>query len=222
MKSVSLERAMTDFGANESLWRDVRMGLVRLPKYDAATYVGRMDDYSEVVSRLFRLGVLSGLGPQTQTVGIGDGGIGLMESMSNALPNFRFILDYYHLAEHIHGVAAAIGLSEEDQTAWVERVMRKATGGRPGAIIRELNEYAGAGEKEVRNLSAYITRFRHCIHHGKYKAEGLPLRSGEIESAHRSIPQRRLKLPGTWWHPKRTNPMLSLLILQPNGWWEEF
>jgi hypothetical protein len=70
-----------------------------------------MDEYSEVVSRLFRLGILNGLGPLTSTVGIGDGGIGLMESMADAFPNFRFILDYYHLAEHVHGAAAAAGLT---------------------------------------------------------------------------------------------------------------
>ncbi len=206
----------------ETAWRDVRMGLVRRPGQESAAYVGRMDEYSQVVSRLFRLGVLNGLGARTSTVGIGDGGIGLMENMADAFPNFRFILDYYHLAEHIHGAAAATGLAESEHAAWVERVMKKATGGRPGAIIKELEAYAGTGEKEVRNLAAYVKRFRQCIQYEKYKAEGLPIGSGEIESAHRTIPQRRLKLPGTWWHPGRINSMLSLLILQPNGWWEEF
>ena len=206
----------------ETAWRDVRMGLVRLPGEESAAYVGRMDEYPQVVSRLFRLGVLKGLGPLTSAVGIGDGGIGLMESMADAFPNFRFILDYYHLAEHIHGAAAAVGLADSEQAAWVERVMKKATNGRPGTIIKELEGYEGTGEKEVRNLAAYIKRFRHCIQYEKYQAEGLPIGSGEIESAHRTIPQRRLKLPGTWWHPDRINSMLSLLILQPNGWWEEF
>jgi hypothetical protein len=206
----------------ETAWRDVRMGLVRLPGQESAAYVGRMDEYSEVVSRLFRLGILNGLGPLTSTVGIGDGGIGLMESMADAFPNFRFILDYYHLAEHVHGAAAAAGLAEPEQAAWVERVMKKATGGRPAAIIKELGDYVGTGEKEVRNLAAYIKRFRQCIHYEKYQSEGLPIGSGEVESAHRTIPQRRLKLPGTWWHPTRINSMLALLILHPNGWWEEF
>ena len=206
----------------ETAWRDVRMGLVRLPEQKSAAYVGRMDEYSQVVSRLFSLGVLNGLGPQTATVGIGDGGIGLMESMADAFPNFRFILDYYHLAQHVHGAAAAVGLAESEQAAWFERAMKKATGGRPGTIIKELEGYEGTGEKEVRNLAAYIKRFRQCIHYDKFQSEGLPIGSGEIESAHRTIPQRRLKLPGTWWHPDRINSMLSLLILQPNGWWEEF
>jgi hypothetical protein len=206
----------------ETAWRDVRMGLVRLPEQDSAAYIGRMDEYSQVVSRLFRLGVLNGLGPRTGTVGIGDGGIGLMESMADAFPNFRYILDYYHLAQHVHGGAAAIGLEGPEQTAWFERVMKKATGGRPEAIIKEFENYTGTGEREVRNLAGYIKRFSQCIHYEKFQSEGLPIGSGEIESAHRTIPQRRLKLPGTWWHPDRINSMLSLLILQPNGWWEEF
>jgi hypothetical protein len=34
-------------------------------------------------------------------------------------------------------------------------------------------------------------------------ARDLPIGSGEIESAHRYIAQKRLKLPGAWWRVER-------------------
>ena len=46
--------------------------------------------------------------------------------------------------------------------------------------------------------------------------------SGDIESAHRVIPQKRLKLPGAWWHPEMVNPMLALRVLRANDWWPDF
>ena len=46
--------------------------------------------------------------------------------------------------------------------------------------------------------------------------------SGEIESAHKSIPQKRMKLPGACWHSTSINPMLALRILWADDWWEDF
>ncbi len=47
-------------------------------------------------------------------------------------------------------------------------------------------------------------------------------RGGEIESAHRYIPQKRLKISGATWHPDSINPMLALRIIRANDWWSEF
>jgi hypothetical protein len=50
---------------------------------------------------------------------------------------------------------------------------------------------------------------------------GLPIGSGEIESAHRYIPQKRLKIPGATWHPDTAAsiacPRLPLIIILVNN-----
>lgn len=48
-------------------------------------------------------------------------------------------------------------------------------------------------------------------------AEGLPIGSGEIESAHRYVAQKRLKLPGAWWLAEHAEHMLALRINRLNG-----
>ncbi len=60
------------------------------------------------------------------------------------------------------------------------------------------------------------------MNYNQFISDGLPIGSGEIESAHRYIPQKRLKIPGATWHPDNINPMLGLLILQANNWWYDF
>ncbi|PSB09570.1 hypothetical protein C7B62_12795 [Pleurocapsa sp. CCALA 161] len=52
--------------------------------------------------------------------------------------------------------------------------------------------------------------------------KGLPIGSGEVESAHRYIPQKRLKIPGATWHPNTINPMLALRVIRANEWWSDF
>jgi hypothetical protein len=53
-------------------------------------------------------------------------------------------------------------------------------------------------------------------------AEGLPIGSGEIESAHRYVAQKRLKLPGAWWLVEHAEHMLALRINRLNGDWETY
>ena len=53
-------------------------------------------------------------------------------------------------------------------------------------------------------------------------SEGLPIGSGEIESAHRYIIQQRLKIPGAWWKIENADKMLALRALRVNGNWESY
>lgn len=51
---------------------------------------------------------------------------------------------------------------------------------------------------------------------------GLPFGSGEIESAHRYIIQKRLKLPGAWWKAANVEPMLTLRVVKANDEWNDY
>jgi hypothetical protein len=52
--------------------------------------------------------------------------------------------------------------------------------------------------------------------------EGLPIGSGEIESAHRYVIQKRLKLSGAWWKVENVRPMLTLRVVRANEEWERY
>ena len=53
-------------------------------------------------------------------------------------------------------------------------------------------------------------------------AQGLPIGSGEIESAHRYVAQKRLQLPGAWWRVENAEYMLALRINRLNRDWEAY
>jgi len=50
---------------------------------------------------------------------------------------------------------------------------------------------------------------------------GLPIGSGEVESAHRYVIQERLKITGAWWTQKNAHHMLALRTVRANGDWEQ-
>jgi hypothetical protein len=52
--------------------------------------------------------------------------------------------------------------------------------------------------------------------------QGLPIGSGEIESAHRYVIQERLKLPGAWWTPTNIEAMLALRLNRANREWDDY
>lgn len=54
----------------------------------------------------------------------------------------------------------------------------------------------------------------------KALAGGLPTGSGEIESSHGHVVQKRLKIAGAWWKIENANAMLNLRTNRLNGYWE--
>ncbi len=77
-------------------------------------------------------------------------------------------------------------------------------------------------DSRVRCLSNYLDRFSDAVDYEKARASGCPTGSGEVESAHRYIPQKRMKIPGACWSPATINPMLALRVMRENDWWEPF
>jgi len=51
---------------------------------------------------------------------------------------------------------------------------------------------------------------------------GLPIGSGEIESAHRYVIQDRLKRAGAWWKLKNVRHMLALRACRANPVWDRY
>lgn len=89
-------------------------------------------------------------------------------------------------------------------------------------VIRTLKGYRSQGQECITNLSEYLKRFQDAVNYDDFRAMSLPIGSGEVESAHRYIPQKRLKIPGATWHPNTVNSMLALRIIRANGWWDDF
>ena len=116
-----------------------------------------------------------------------------------------------------------MGIPKKERKGWVTPRVEAISKGEVDVVLNELEKiYSETENKRVKRLIGYITRFYHAISYNKFKEKGYPNGSGEIESAHKSIPQQRLKIPGAGWDIRSINPMLSLRILRADDWWDDF
>ena len=150
-----------------------------------------MSQYPEIVWRLERTAFMQGMSTRTQIIAVADGGNGLREALEKQFPKLRFILERPHLKQHLYAGAEAIGLTGEERHKWVSDKLHLIDSGRVRQVIRMLKGYRGQGRKRITNLSEYLERFADAVHYEKFLAQGLPIGSGEVESAHRYIPQKR-------------------------------
>ena len=204
-------------------WREVRIGLVRSMDEDERKYVGRMGSYPAVVDQLVSLSIEQGLSKDTEVIAVADGAKGLREELQKQFPNLRFILDRSHLRDHLYETAEAIGYEGTQRRKWVEQNLELIDSGNVKSALEGMQRHYDSNPVDrLRQLIGYIERFRDAVHYDNFKDEGLPIGSGEVESAHRYLPQKRLKIPGACWLPDSINPMLAFRVIRANDWWHEF
>lgn len=208
--------------ARVEAWREVRVGFVRELLGVERTFVALMDKYPPVVRQLFQASVERGLSSETEVVAVCDGGTGLREELEAQFPGLFFVLDHPHLAGHLYETAGEMELEGDDRHAWVRRCLDQIEPGDVTQLISQLAVYEGPGVDRVTQLCGYLTRFADAVDYDTARECGWPIGSGEVESAHRYIPQKRLKLPGACWRPETINPMLALRVIRANGWWHDF
>jgi hypothetical protein len=100
-------------------------------------------------------------------------------------------------------------------------------GGRLDAVLRALAGHCEPPEVDdehapVRTCHRYLSARANQLNYRQALADGLPIGSGEIESAHRYVAQQRLKRPGAWWRVEHAEYMLALRINRINGDWDPY
>lgn len=77
-------------------------------------------------------------------------------------------------------------------------------------------------ETPVEKCYRYISNRQNNLDYKSAIENDLPIGSGEIESSHRYVIQKRLKIAGAWWKPETAEHMLCLRTLRANGDWNRY
>jgi hypothetical protein len=167
----------------------------------------------------------SGLGEKSFVHGIGDGAPWIVEKFTD---NFgsqgEYLIDFYHVTEYL-GAAAQKIAGQKKAPRWLRKQKARLLLGQSSKILRTLEphqEPESALEKPVRDAYRYIQQRQKHLHYAKTRKAGLPIGSGEIESAHRHVIQQRMKIAGAWWREKNAQQMLGLRIARANRCWEQY
>lgn len=214
-------------------WRETVIGLAQKPGSIDRLYAARLSGQTDAAfDDLFGLAAMKGWTEETHVRGLADGAIYIRPRMEEAfnMGDFRFVLDRPHCKEHLSDAGAALSnLSGVPAQEWAGQALRKMEHGDAMSVVNELKEAylaSGADEKSrndvLRREAAYFKRNADAVAYAEYRDNGWSTASSEVESAHRSVVQSRLKIPGAWWHPDHVDDILALRILKANHWWDEF
>jgi hypothetical protein len=206
-------------------WREVRVCCARAVGQESPLYgatLGSLESCSLLWEQTARS---AGLNPKSYVHGVGDGAPWILEKFKeNFAEQGRFLLDFYHVSEYLAGAARVI-TGEKKALAWVRRQQGRLLNNQISKVLRSLSAHLETEDKEetpVRDAYRYIDHRRANLDYQGARNRKLPIGSGEIESAHRHLVQKRLKLSGSWWRETNAQALITLRTARANQCWETY
>lgn len=197
-----------------------------------ARYVCGLMPLDEIGRQLGREARAVGLGDVDVLIGLTDGGAGLEDCLldhvfSGLGKPIEFILDFFHASEHLHEFLDAWIPDDKERhdkeaAAWSHRL--KHEGGEPTLkALRELDTDAmsAAARESHRLLCGYYGNNLHRMDYPRYVANGWHIGSGTIESACKTVVNKRMDGGGMRWCEDGTNAMghvRAVIKSQPQVW----
>lgn len=207
-------------------WKEARLALVHeqgsvVPKFDA-TFDEGVDAAGQ---SLLNCAIMAGLGVNTKIHGVGDGASWIENQMKEKFKSqASYLIDFYHACEYL--ADASVSCSANDPS-WMDTQKAHLKNNQYALTIESLEPYLEADDVEktkapVRACHRYLSNRVNQLNYKGAIEKGLPIGSGEIESAHRYVIQKRLKLSGAWWKEENVGPMLTLRVVRANEEWGSY
>jgi hypothetical protein len=208
-------------------WQEARLVMVHAPgsvtpKF-AATFGRSVEESGQA---LRSCAVAAGFGTHTQLHGIGDGAPWIADQFTATFGSqVSYLVDFYHVCDYL--AAASTTCAPDAPHAWLETQKQRLKNNDGTEVLTQLGNYVEAEEVDndhapVRACLRYLSNRPHHLDYKGALEKGLPIGSGEIESAHRYVIQQRLKLPGAWWKAENVEPMLALRVVRANEEWDKY
>lgn len=138
------------------------------------------------------------------------------------------IVDIFHAWGHLWKVANAVfGAGTAPAAAWVEPLKGQVLDAGPAPILAALADLAPTASgtdaaEEVRKARDYVTDHADRMDSPRFVARQLPIGSGGVESACKTLIQAREKQAGMRWSRDGAQTVASLRALHRSGRWERF
>lgn len=136
------------------------------------------------------------------------------------------LLDFYHLAQHVHEAARCCLGETEAARAWAAGRLRDAKEGGAKALLAGIDALAKqvrAPRKKlaIRLLRQYVYKRREMLDYPTALANGWDIGSGPTEATCKTL-ILRLKRPGMKWDRDHAADMMNLIALRQSGQWKAY
>ena len=184
-------------------WKEAKLCLAHEAGSKTLSYGGTLQgDVDEAGKQLFGCARSAGFGKNSRVHAVGDGADWIALQVEERFGSHgSYLVDFYHVCDYLSAAADAIYGGADK--AWFDRQKERLKAGGHAEIIESLRahlepEEVADSDAAVRSCYRYLSRRKDQLDYPGALANDLPIGSGEIESAHRYIVQKRLKLPGAW------------------------
>jgi len=175
------------------------------------------DLMSQLIDEPYRLN-------ESQVVFVGDGARWQWSWVEAEYPRAIQILDFYHAMEHIGSYVKVVVKKSKE----IDKMMKKIGGMLKNRGIDTVERYLDniprntlRQRNEYEKLKTYISNNKNKMDYPKYLSKELLIGSGAIESAHRTVLQKRMKQSGQRWSQKGLHNMIKLRTASMSGYWSE-
>lgn len=218
-----------DLRKNKALhWREVRVAFARREGEVTSRYGATLDEALGAGLMWRETAALAGLGAETKVHALGDGACWIVEQCDRQFGSHgTFLVDFQHVSAYLAaaGPTCAGAASEK----WFEEKKTQLRENRVHEVLAELKVHQEPEAKDAkgetppaRKAIGYINERKDHMDYLAALLAGLPIGSGEVESAHRHIVQARLKIAGAWWREPNAQNLLQMRTLRANGRWPDY
>lgn len=221
----------------KTTWREVKVGvLARLGQHRTRAgqvvtrlhqrrLVAVLGNIEALKSRLWLEAVRQGITSAPRVVWLSDGARGLWRVFEECFTVYATgILDFYHAAQHLwKGAAAWFDGRTTQARRWFEATRHRLRHGQDDGVLADLaaavdmEGFPATARATLGKVYAYLEQHRDHLDYAAYKALGLPLGSGMVESACKWLIQQRFKGVGMRWSEMGFNHLLHLRLAWGNG-----
>jgi len=228
--TVRSDPAQPDRRKGKSLqWEEAKVSLAHVKGSKELAYAATLQgDVDKVGRQLHACAREAGFANGDQIHAVGDGAPWIAEQVRKQFgPLGSYLVDFYHVCDYLVAAAKAIEPKATEQEIWLVKQKIRLKTQRVDQVLNELQPHLE--DQEICDADAparccyrYLSNRQDQLDYQGALEQGLPIGSGEIESAHRYLVQKRLKLPGAWWTAANAEHMLALRVNRANGEWSQY
>lgn len=206
-------------------WKEARIGIARDKDRSERFYGATMGSPESAGNRLYDCANQAGLSPETRVHGVGDGASWIANQFERVFgTQSSYLIDFFHLTEYL---AAASELCSKTPKVWRREQQELMKFNRREEVLANLDLHLtaiwnGKTEHPVVACRRYIANREDQFDYRGAIESDLPIGSGEIESSHRTVVQKRIKIPGAWWLPETVAHMMDLRCTRLNRGWDAY
>lgn len=209
-------------------WKEIRISTARLPGSVDCYYGVALGEPMEVGCMMWDCCKFKGMHRGTHIHAVADGASWIVNQYNRQFgARCKFLVDFYHVCEYLAAAASSTLMDLTERNHWLEARKESLRASDHQAVIAALKSLVSGttGEDENHPVGAalsYLEKRKHQLDYQDAIRRKLPIGSGEVESAHRHILQKRLKIPGAWWRLERAEEIAQLRAMRANQRWNDF